>query len=210
MKRPMIYWVILFVLGEVLGYYFTISQMVIVVAAMSGVFIAAAIYFKLIRKTFFCRFRIWNFKKHWVVWTGFFFVLFGMMNIMGVKEKIQEYIERYYSEYDPAYYSRIFAFMNSLMKTKAVKQGNTWVANVYIDTSIEYSSMWDGQHWNMGNTAYMANKGQHGWRGDNYSGYPHFFDEAFREIMNDEHLTSNLASFLKKNGINVTYERYEP
>lgn len=89
MKRPMIYWVILFVLGEVLGYYFTISQMVIVVAAMSGVFIAAAIYFKLIRKTFFCRFRIWNFKKHWVVWTGFFFVLFGMMNIMGVKEKIQ-------------------------------------------------------------------------------------------------------------------------
>ena len=88
MKRPMIYWVILFVLGEVLGYYFTISQMVIVITGMSGlVFIIAAIY-RLINKKSSCCFRMQVFQKHWVLWAGIFFVLFGMMNMMTVKEKI--------------------------------------------------------------------------------------------------------------------------
>lgn len=89
MKRPMIYWVILFVLGEVLGYYFTISQMVIVITGMSGlVFIIAAIY-RLINKKSSCCFRMQVFQKHWVLWAGIFFVLFGMMNMMTVKEKIR-------------------------------------------------------------------------------------------------------------------------
>lgn len=124
-----------------------------------------------------------------------------------VKEKIHEFIEEYYFEYDPEYYSRWELFIDSLVKTRAVKQGNTWVATVYIDTSIEYPSYWNGKHWNMGNTAYFANQGRHG---DAIVSGMRFFDDAYNEIMNDEHLTSNLASFLKKNGINVTYERYEP
>lgn len=124
-----------------------------------------------------------------------------------VKKKLDEFIRYYYHEYSPEQYERTWSFLNSVVKTSAQKQGNTWVATVYIDTSIQYSSYWNGEHWNMGNTAYFANEGQHG---RYYNSGSSFFDDAYNEIMNDEHLTSNLASFLKKNGINVTYERYEP
>lgn len=127
-----------------------------------------------------------------------------------VKKKLDEFIKYYYQEYSPEQYDRTWAFLNSVVKTSAKKQGNTWVATVYIDTSIQYSSYWNGEHWNMGNTAWQANHGLHGLNPAIKVSDMHFFDDAYDEIMNDEHLTSSLISFLKKNGINVTYERYEP
>lgn len=121
-----------------------------------------------------------------------------------VKQKIYEFIKYYYKEMTPDYYERTWRFLNSLIKTEATKEENSWVATVYIDETIKYPSKWKGENWNMGNTAYFANIGRHG---NIKVGDSHFFDDAFDEILNDKHLTPNLASFLKKNGINVKYER---
>lgn len=122
-----------------------------------------------------------------------------------VKKKLEEFIRMYYHEYTPEFYDRTWKFLNSVVKTKAVKHGNSYVAQVYIDTSIEYSSYWNRKHWNMGNTAYMAEQGMHG---RYYNSGSHFFSDAFDAILDDEHLTASLAEFFKKNGIRVSYERF--
>lgn len=120
-----------------------------------------------------------------------------------VRTKIHEYMERYYNEYDPDWYQRTEKFLNSLVQTKAERVGNKWIATVYIDTSIEYPSMWDGEHWDVGNTAYMANKGLHGTvKKTNME----FFNDAKDEILDNSHLISSLSSFMKKQGLSVKYK----
>ena len=85
MKRPMIYWVILFVLGEVLGHQFTISQLVYMIAAIAVLFIAIAVFYQIRRNS--SRRRI--LRNHtWVWWSGIVFLLLGCVCITGVKNKI--------------------------------------------------------------------------------------------------------------------------
>lgn len=120
-----------------------------------------------------------------------------------VKDKLYDFIKEYYQEYTPEQYERTWKFLNSLVKTQAELVGNKWVATVYIDTSIQYPSTWNGEHWDMGNTAYMANKGLHG---SVKVGSQKFFDDAYREILSDKHLTSSLAAFMKKHGLSVKYK----
>lgn len=120
-----------------------------------------------------------------------------------VKDKLHDFIKEYYQEYTPEQYERTWKFLNSLVQTKAELVGNKWIATVYIDTSIQYPSMWNGKHWDMGNTAYMANEGYHG--GENVSNL-RFFDDAYKEILADEHLTTSLVAFMKKHGLSVKYK----
>lgn len=120
-----------------------------------------------------------------------------------VEDKLYDFIKEYYREYTPEQYERTWKFLNSLVKTKAELVGNKWVATVYIDTSVQYPSMWNGEHWDMGNTAYMANEGRHG---DRTVGSMRFYDDAYKEILSDKHLTSSLAAFIKKQGLSVTYK----
>lgn len=118
-----------------------------------------------------------------------------------VKNKIDEYIRLYYHEYSPKEYQRTWNFLNSVVKTEAKKVGDTWTAEVYIDTSIIYKSTWNQKPWTMGNTAYQANQGKHG----SYQGNVHFFDDAKRDIEDKKHLTNSFANFLKTYGIDVSY-----
>lgn len=120
-----------------------------------------------------------------------------------VKDKLYDFIKEYYQEYSPEQYERTWKFLNSLVQTKAELVGNKWIATVYIDTSIQYSSTWNGEHWDVGNTAYMANKGLHG---NTKVGDQKFFHNAYREILSDKHLTSSLFSFIKKQGLSVKYK----
>lgn len=120
-----------------------------------------------------------------------------------VKDKLYDFIKEYYHEYSPAQYERTWKFLNSLVQTKAELVGNKWVATVYIDTSIQYPSTWNGEHWDMGNTAYMANEGMHG---DRTVSNLRFFDNAYEEILADKHLTSSLVAFMKKQGLSVKYK----
>lgn len=120
-----------------------------------------------------------------------------------VKNKLYDFIKEYYQEYTPEQYERTWKFLNSLVQTKAELVGNKWVATVYIDTSIQYPSMWNGEHWDMGNTAYMANESLHG---SVKVGGLKFFDDFYREILSDKHLTSSLFSFMKKQGLSVKYK----
>lgn len=46
---------------------------------------------------------------------------------------LQAAIERYYDEYDPDWYKRTYAFLNSLVKTDIIKRGNVLSCEVKID-----------------------------------------------------------------------------
>lgn len=120
-----------------------------------------------------------------------------------VKDKLYEFIKEYYQEYTPEQYERTWKFLNSLVQTKAELVGNKWVATVCIDTSIQYPSTWNGEHWDVGNTAYMANEGLHG---SVKVGDKGFYDKALDEILSDKHLTSSLFSFMRKQGLSVKYK----
>lgn len=48
---------------------------------------------------------------------------------------IEDYILKYYSEFDPSVYERTYQLLCSLVKTAIVSTGNGWVAEVYFDAS---------------------------------------------------------------------------
>jgi len=84
----MIYWVILFVLGEVLGYQFTISQLVMGIAGITVFFTAIAAICKLKMAEYIKRCRILMDKRSFIWWLGGIFFLFGIASMLHMKEKI--------------------------------------------------------------------------------------------------------------------------
>lgn len=48
---------------------------------------------------------------------------------------IEDYILKYYTEFDPAVYERTYQLLCSLVKTAVKSTGNGWVAEVYFDAS---------------------------------------------------------------------------
>lgn len=116
----------------------------------------------------------------------------------GVKRTIEEFIKFYYQEYSPEFYTRVWNFLNSVVRTDVVKKGNAWCAEVYIDTSITYDN-----DWTMQGTAEQANKGWHGWYHAVQVGDSHFWDDAMEEIYSPEFM-NRFADFLRSKGLNVT------
>lgn len=118
-----------------------------------------------------------------------------------VKKNIEEFIKGYYKEYPhPKYYERTWRLLNSVVKTKPKKIPNGYEVEVYIDTSIEYPSMWKGEHWTMENTMYMANQGKHG----RYNGgYPHLWDETYSNTVDSEEIIRQFRTFMQEKGISV-------
>lgn len=118
-----------------------------------------------------------------------------------VKANIEEFIKDYYKEYSPDFYNRTWRLLNSVIKTKPKKIPNGYEVEVYIDTSIEYPSMWNGEHWNMGNTMYMANEGHHG----RYAtGYPHLWDVAYTDTISNDEIYNQFIDFMENKGIKLT------
>lgn len=113
----------------------------------------------------------------------------------GVKRTIEEFIKFYYQEYTPEFYSRTWEFLNSVVKTDVVKRGNSWCAEVYIDTSITYDN-----DWTMKGTAEYANEGLHG---NVKVGDMRFWCDVMEEIHSPEFI-NRFADFLKSKGLNVT------
>ncbi len=113
----------------------------------------------------------------------------------GVKNTIEEFIKFYYQEYTPEFYSRVWNFLNSVVRTDVYKNGNAWCAEVYIDTSITYDN-----DWTMRGTTEYANEGLHG---NIKVGDSHFWDDAMEEIHSPEFI-NRFADFLKSKGLNVT------
>lgn len=116
----------------------------------------------------------------------------------GVKRTIEGFIKFYYQEYSPDFYTRIWNFLNSVVRTNVYKNGNAWCAEVYIDTSITYDN-----DWTMQGTAEQANKCWHGWYHAVQVGDSHFWDDAMEEIRSPEFI-NRFADFLKRKGLNVT------
>lgn len=117
-----------------------------------------------------------------------------------VKANIEEFIKDYYREFKPSQYSRTWRLLNSVVKTKPKKIKGGYEVEVYIDTSIEYPSTWKGEPWTMENTMYMANQGMHG-RYD--GGYPHLWDEAYSDTVDNEEIISQFRVFMQSKGINI-------
>lgn len=115
-----------------------------------------------------------------------------------VKKKIEEFVEYYYSEYNPIQYERTLKFLNSVTRTEVKKVGNEWQAEVYIDLSIAYDN-----NWTMRGTAESANQGMHGWYHPGMTSGIHFWDMAMEEIMSPEFM-NKFAGFLKSKGLKVT------
>ncbi len=115
-----------------------------------------------------------------------------------VKKKIEEFIKYYYDEYSPEFYTRVWNFLNSVVKTEVYKKGNNWYAEVYIDTSITYKN-----GWTMEGTAIQANKGWHGWHHSVKVGDSHFWNDAIKEIHSPEFI-HKFADFLRNKGLKVT------
>lgn len=113
----------------------------------------------------------------------------------GVKRIIEEFIKFYYQEYSPEFYSRIFNFLNSVVRTNTYKSGIAWCAEVYIDTSITYDN-----DWTMKGTVEYANEGLHG---NVKVGDSKFWNDAMEEIYSEEFI-NRFADFLKSKGLNVT------
>lgn len=111
-----------------------------------------------------------------------------------VKRTIEEFIRYYYQEYSPELYSRTWQFLNSVVRTDAVKKGNIWCAEIYIDTSITYDN-----DWMMKGTAEYANEGLHG---NVKVGDMRFWDDAMEEIRSPEFI-NRFADFLRNKGLNV-------
>lgn len=116
----------------------------------------------------------------------------------GVKTTIEEFVKDYYQEYTPQFYNRVWNFLNSVVRTEAVKTGNAWCAKVYIDTTITYDN-----GWTMKATAEQANKGLHGSYHAIHVSDSHFWDDAMEEIHSPEFI-NKFASFLMSKGLNVT------
>ena len=115
-----------------------------------------------------------------------------------VKKKIEEFIKYYYQEYTPEQYSRVWNFLNSVVKTDVYKRGDTWYSEVYIDTSITYKN-----NWTMEGTAIQANNGLHGWYHPVQVGDSHFWNDAIEEIHSPE-FVNKFADFLRSKGLKVT------
>lgn len=115
-----------------------------------------------------------------------------------VKKKIEEFIKYYYQEYTPEQYSRVWNFLNSVVKTDVYKRGDTWYSEVYIDTSITYKN-----NWTMEGTAIQANNGLHGWHHPVQVGDSHFWNDAIEEIHSPE-FVNKFVDFLRSKGLKVT------
>lgn len=115
-----------------------------------------------------------------------------------VKGTIEEFIKYYYHEYTPEFYDRTWNFLNSIVRTEAVKNGDTWCAKVYIDTSITYNN-----GWTMKGTAEQANEGWHGWYHAVQVGDSHFWNDAMEEIHSPEFM-NQFTDFFRGKGFNVT------
>lgn len=114
-----------------------------------------------------------------------------------VKEKIDEFIKYYYSEYSPEIYSRTWSFLNSVVKTEPQKINGGYRVEIYIDTSLVYKN-----GWTMLGTAIQANEGWHGWYHAVQVGDSHFWDDAMEEIPGI--IAKAFAEFAGRKGISIS------
>lgn len=189
MKRPMIYWVILFVLGEVLGYGFIISQLVIGIAGMAGFFTAV---------TAFCKFKkeakyhhSLTDQKNWVWWVGGIFFLFGIVSMSHVKGKIyfcEQFADaKVYVEGVVQKRTEKEEMIQYVIKANAI---NGKSCSLKVLTSIKYTDVMPGEYIEMEGTAARFN------RATNPGGY----DEEKYQYGNGIFLKIKNVQFKKRSG----------
>lgn len=63
-----------------------------------------------------------------------------------VYKVIDEFLQKYYSEYSPIYYHRTYQLLQSLVKSEIKSVGNGYTCEVYFDVgALSYKSSWSGQ-----------------------------------------------------------------
>lgn len=130
-----------------------------------------------------------------------------------IGECIQESIEEYYNEKvfrggtssTPAIYSRTYQLLNSLVKTKVIKNGNTITCQVgisddYLNYKYPGTDGWDGID---ATGRDVLNWNKYGSHGGTVDGDWRIWEEAMQTLSGESGIMQILISKLKKYGINV-------
>lgn len=125
-----------------------------------------------------------------------------------VYDTIHDYIEQYYDEYEPKQYERTEQFLNSLVKTNVVKNGNRYECSVYIDIdSLHYKAHKGLEVIDMINRGYHADKSMY--KKDLYQVYYDIDSDIGKDfwensmIKTEEQLAKTLIQCFKSHGISV-------
>ena len=113
-----------------------------------------------------------------------------------IKEMIEFFIAKYYSEYEPKQYERTFQFLNSCVRTNVYRDGNAYKVVVYIDyINLDYE---DIEGYDVIN---MANLGFHG--RPSIKTKTEFWSDSIEELKQGRFIQNEFAKFLKENGWTV-------
>ena len=113
-----------------------------------------------------------------------------------IKQMIEFFIAKYYSEYEPKQYERTFQFLNSCIKTDVKKDGDSYKVVVFIDyINLDYEDIvgYDGVS--------MANLGYHG--RPSIKTKTQFWSDSMEELKQGRFIQEEFAKFLRSQGWNV-------
>jgi len=112
-----------------------------------------------------------------------------------IKQMIEFFIAKYYSEYEPKQYDRTYQFLNSCTRTEVFKVGNSFKVSVFIDyINLDYDI--DGY-----DVVNMANLGYHG--RPSIKTKTQFWSDSMEELKQGRFLQDEFAKFLRSQGWTV-------
>ena len=112
-----------------------------------------------------------------------------------IKQMIEFFIAKYYSEYEPKQYDRTYQFLNSCTRTEVFKVGNSFKVSVFIDyINLDYDI--DGY-----DVVNMANLGYHG--RPSIKTKTQFWSDSIEELKQGRFLQDEFAKFLRSQGWTV-------
>ena len=125
--------------------------------------------------------------------------MMGLVNQLAdeVYERLNYFLNDYYTGWTPTSYQRTKDFLYSAVKTEAKMKGNKCVASVYIDTD----SMDNYVNATGFQVATWANEGLHGKLSVSHK--PHVWNDTMDNTINNGSLLKSAVAYLKSKGFSV-------
>lgn len=121
-----------------------------------------------------------------------------------VENLINEFLQKWYDDYEPIEYQRNYKFLKSCVRTQTKNTGGKITASVYIDTdNFSYGDITGLEVATWANRGIHGNPQTHGVKGNDGV---EFWDDAIDMMKDYQMVQTNFIEYLKKNGINVIYK----
>lgn len=118
-----------------------------------------------------------------------------------VKQIIQEFIQRYYAEYDPVLYERTYQFLNSVVRTEVAAEAGGASCTIYINTDAMGYTGTGGAPVPTGKQ--VVDWAAHGIHGGVVMGGSPFWSDAMQKISDEGIMTIKLVQYLMSKGFQV-------